>query len=129
MSQPICTKCGATGRGVQFLIFSKHGFGTFCDKCEEIVNEAQSKPALYPEPTTHSITDSDTAFDAAIASGLLSADPSAEHYAGHFMYMGTDPIRGHSFKGRVSRAYIYMNEASEPAPCFLNERVIIIPVK
>ena len=35
---PICSKCGGTGHGVQFSIFSPHGFGTYCVECEKAVN-------------------------------------------------------------------------------------------
>ncbi|MEE8536906.1 MAG: hypothetical protein V3S71_02790 [Acidobacteriota bacterium] len=37
---PVCSKCGATGTGVLFSIFSKHGFGTYCDSCEAVVDRA-----------------------------------------------------------------------------------------
>jgi len=50
------------------------------------------------------------AFDAAIQLGLLSADSSAENYAGRFMYMGTDAQRGHAFKHIDSRAYRYTGD-------------------
>jgi hypothetical protein len=39
--QPKCTKCGATGHGVLFSIFSKHGFGTYCVPCEKLVENQQ----------------------------------------------------------------------------------------
>jgi len=34
---PICEKCGGTGHGVTFSIFSKFGFGKYCVPCEEII--------------------------------------------------------------------------------------------
>ena len=34
-SQPKCSECGASGHGVQFSIFSPHGFGTYCVECEK----------------------------------------------------------------------------------------------
>jgi len=37
---PICSKCGATGHGVLFSIFSKFGFGTYCVPCEKLVEAA-----------------------------------------------------------------------------------------
>lgn len=30
-----CSKCGAEGSGVLFLIGSPYGFGTYCTECEE----------------------------------------------------------------------------------------------
>ncbi len=33
-SKPTCSRCGESGRDVQFSIFSPHGFGTFCVPCE-----------------------------------------------------------------------------------------------
>lgn len=47
------------------------------------------------------------AFDAAIQLGLLSSDEGASNYAGYFMYMGTDATRGHGFKHRDTRRYIW----------------------
>lgn len=35
-TRPVCSKCGATGNGVEFRIFSKFGFGRFCVPCEEV---------------------------------------------------------------------------------------------
>ena len=50
------------------------------------------------------------AFDAAIQLGTLSDEPSAPNYAGEFMYMGTDTERGHAFKHRDTREYIYTGD-------------------
>lgn len=35
--RPTCSKCGATGTGAQFRIFSKFGFGKYCVPCEDIL--------------------------------------------------------------------------------------------
>lgn len=46
-----------------------------------------------------------TAFAAAIAAGTLSADHSAENFAGHYMYMCT--VNGeHQFKHSLTRQYL-----------------------
>ena len=37
-SQPICKNCGDSGKGAEFSICSEHGFGTFCVRCEELVD-------------------------------------------------------------------------------------------
>lgn len=50
------------------------------------------------------------AFEAAIQLGLLSSDPKAENYAGHFMYMGTDSRQGHGFKHIDTRRYAWTNQ-------------------
>ena len=50
------------------------------------------------------------AFDAAIQLGTLSRDPYAANYAGAFMYMGTDPQRGHAFKNIAQRFYVYTGD-------------------
>lgn len=39
MANPVCSRCKATGSGVQFKIFSKRGFGHFCVPCEEKLDE------------------------------------------------------------------------------------------
>ncbi len=57
------------------------------------------------------IRDHKAAFDHAIDTGALSADPSAEHYAGHWMYMATTTPEGTGvevdlFKNIDSRRYI-----------------------
>jgi len=33
--EPKCSKCGASGHDVEFLIFSPYGFGTYCVPCEQ----------------------------------------------------------------------------------------------
>lgn len=38
---PACNACGAAGHGVQFSIFSPHGFGTFCVPCEAKIDAAR----------------------------------------------------------------------------------------
>jgi len=35
---PVCKSCGDSGKDAQFNIFSEHGFGTFCVRCEELVD-------------------------------------------------------------------------------------------
>lgn len=54
--------------------------------------------------------DSKEAFEAAIQLGLLSSDQAASNYAGGWMYMGTDPERGHAFKNINTRSYIYTGD-------------------
>ena len=48
--------------------------------------------------------DPQEAFEAAIAEGVLSADPKSVRYAGAYMYMGTD-ASGHRFKHIDTREY------------------------
>jgi hypothetical protein len=36
--KPVCKNCGDSGNGVEFSIFSKYGFGTFCVRCEDLVS-------------------------------------------------------------------------------------------
>jgi hypothetical protein len=55
-------------------------------------------------------TDPKQAFDAAIQLGTLSTDPKDAHYAGAFMYMFTDPKRGHAFKNINQRFYVYTGD-------------------
>lgn len=43
---PVCTKCGATGTGALFRVFSKFGFGKYCVPCEEAVVEARAVAAV-----------------------------------------------------------------------------------
>ena len=50
------------------------------------------------------------AFESAIQLGLLSADEHDSHYAGNFMYMGTDERRGHAFKNISDRSYCYTGD-------------------
>jgi len=40
---PVCSECNATGHGVQFSIFSKHGFGTYCVECEKKLDAVKKK--------------------------------------------------------------------------------------
>ena len=48
---------------------------------------------------------SQEAFDYAIYCGLLSANPEAQNYAGHYMYMHTE--NGHDYFKRIdTREYI-----------------------
>lgn len=42
MTGPACRRCGASGNGVQFSMFSPHGFGTFCVPCE---NHLDARPS------------------------------------------------------------------------------------
>lgn len=35
-TEPTCSVCLKSGSGVQFNIFSPHGFGTFCVECEKL---------------------------------------------------------------------------------------------
>ena len=48
------------------------------------------------------------AFENAIHSGVLSDDPRSPCYAGRYMYMFTDPVRGDAFKHQDTRHYIYV---------------------
>jgi len=51
--------------------------------------------------------DTETAFNDAIASGLLVTDAMSEYYVGDYMYMGTDEKAGlHKFKHIMTRAYL-----------------------
>ena len=60
--------------------------------------------------------DSDAVFDAAIRAGVLSEDPAAETFAGHYMYMHHDGDGAAWFKHRETRAYLTMPpEAAEKA--------------
>lgn len=46
------------------------------------------------------------AFDAAIESGRLSADPEAENFVGSFMYMGVNKDGKPLFKHTLTRKYL-----------------------
>lgn len=35
---PVCKNCGDSGKGAEFSICSEHGFGTFCVRCEKLVD-------------------------------------------------------------------------------------------
>lgn len=50
--------------------------------------------------------DSETAFNEAIAAGRLSTDPSADNYAGHYMYMGPGKQGSDAFKHHITRLYL-----------------------
>ena len=58
-----------------------------------------------PTVTRDGWKDSQGAFEIAIATGRLSADPASPLYAGHFMYMGPGK-GGDAFKHIVTREYI-----------------------
>lgn len=47
-----------------------------------------------------------TAFERAIASGLLSANTKDANYAGHYMYMGNNNEGKAAFKHSITREYI-----------------------
>ena len=64
-------------------------------------------------PRMHAIRDSDAAFGAAIARGVLTEDPSHERFAGWYMYMFHDTAGAAWFKHRETRQYVTM----EPATC------------
>ena len=51
----------------------------------------------------------DDAFDQAIDTGRLSADPDADNYAGNYMYMGRGP-HGDRFKNITTREYLTKGE-------------------
>lgn len=38
-SSPECHRCGCSGPGVLFSIFSPYGFGTYCKPCEYEIDE------------------------------------------------------------------------------------------
>ena len=38
MMAPVCKNCGDSGKDAEFNIFSEHGFGTFCVRCEKLVS-------------------------------------------------------------------------------------------
>ena len=47
--------------------------------------------------------DPQKSFEAAIAKGYLSREPSSDHYAGHYMYMCHDRFNRAYFKHRITR--------------------------
>jgi hypothetical protein len=53
------------------------------------------------------------AFDRAIAAGILSKEPSAENFAGDFMFMGALE-EGDAFKHIGTREYIYHKPRGAP---------------
>ena len=55
-------------------------------------------------------TEPHAAFESAIQLGLLSRNKDAPNFAWHFMYVYTDPKRGHAFKHRDTRKYIYTGD-------------------
>lgn len=50
------------------------------------------------------------AYDYAINAGHLSKDPVAADFAGNYMYMGRDSVRGLAFKNIVTREYMYVQD-------------------
>ena len=56
--------------------------------------------------------DSDAVFEAAVRAGVLSEDPEAENFAGHYMYMHHDRDGAAWFKHRDTRAYVTLPPAS-----------------
>ncbi len=62
-----------------------------------------------PAPGTIAVVrDADAAFDAAIRAGVLSAEPGARNWAGHYFYMFHDGDGAARFKHRDTRAYATM---------------------
>ena len=55
---------------------------------------------------------SEIAFNEAIEAGALSLSPEAPNYAGNYMYMFTEELRGDAFKNIYTRNYIYMGKKS-----------------
>jgi len=41
--KPECEKCGKSGHGVEFSIFSPYGFGTYCVPCEKAIKETSKQ--------------------------------------------------------------------------------------
>ena len=54
------------------------------------------------------VRDAETVFRAAILAGVLSAEPSARNWAGHYLYMFHDEDGTAWFKHRDTRAYVLM---------------------
>jgi hypothetical protein len=59
-----------------------------------------------------SFIEPEVAFNHAINHGILSSNPTAENFAGNFMYMGTyaygPVIRKDSFKNIATRKYLHI---------------------
>ncbi len=53
-------------------------------------------------------TDAEAVFRAAIAAGVLSAEPGDRNWAGHYFYMFHDSAGVAWFKHRLSRAHVTM---------------------
>lgn len=60
-----------------------------------------TKQTIYSQAET----EADGAFDRAIDTGRLSADPAAPNFAGNYMYMGRGKT-GDAFKHRETRTYM-----------------------
>ncbi len=58
-------------------------------------------------------TDAEAGFRTAIAAGVLSAEPGARNWAGHYFYMFHDRDGAAWFKHRSSRTHVTM--AARPA--------------
>ena len=53
--KPICKNCGDSGKGAQFSLSSGHGFGTFCVKCEELVDAKALKVIAKLQPIADAV--------------------------------------------------------------------------
>ncbi len=44
---PQCERCGGSGTGHEFSIFSEYGFGTYCVPCEAVIKQAAKAVREY----------------------------------------------------------------------------------
>ena len=64
------------------------------------------RPPMMPGITVEE--DAGAVFRAAIAAGVLSAEPGARNWAGHYFYMFHDRDGAAWFKHRLSRTHVTM---------------------
>ncbi len=65
--------------------------------------------------TLRVVRDAETVFRAAILAGVLSAEPSARNWAGHYLYMFHDEDGTAWFRHRDTRAHVSMSARREAA--------------
>ncbi len=66
-------------------------------------------------PALRVVRDAEAVFRAAILAGLLSAEPSAGNWAGHYLYMFHDEDGTAWFRHRDTRAYVRMTARQDAA--------------
>ena len=77
--------------------------------------ECQDGPAPPPKGMTVE-PDADAVFRAAIAAGVLSAEPADRYWAGHYFYMFHDRDGAAWFKHRDTRAHVTMGPRRPGGP-------------
>ena len=70
--------------------------------------DGKRAPAAARVPAIRVVRDAEEVFRAAILAGVLSAERSDRHWAGHYLYMFHDEDGTAWFKHRDTRAYVSM---------------------